>query len=231
MLPSRSSYVVEDGGQTGAKASITRLNAPALPYTHVPGSLKQVRGNYAISRKRARQAHSPAAKPPGKPARSAFDSLPNFRPSVNNCARGMTSGPTSHNHLPSWLNSPGDMPPITRAQSMQHIPGPLSPMMLAMGDVLSKSVPGPLHNPLDNYQLPDAERAASVQSLLCDKVYSTTLSSTLDSHFYRKACHICLSDPSNFHALERINMRQPGHPCTAAICFSRTPRFTSTIVP
>ncbi|KAK9864800.1 hypothetical protein WJX84_010390 [Apatococcus fuscideae] len=107
---SRSSYVVEDGGGTGAKVSITRLNAPALPYTHVPGSLKQVRGNHAISRKRARQAQSPAATASGKPVSSALDHLPNFR-----------------------------------------------------------SVPGAPHNPLDDYQLFDADQGAAIQSPLIDQ--------------------------------------------------------------
>ena len=170
MLLSRASYVVEDGGGTGAKVSITRLNAPALPYTHVPGSLKQVRGNHAISRKRARLAQSSAAKPSGKPARSALDSLPNFRASLQDHSRGMRAGSSSHNYIPSRLNAPGDVPPITRAHSM-HIPGPISPMMLASGDVLSQSVPEAPHNPLDDYQLFAADQAPTVNSLLGEQVW------------------------------------------------------------
>ena len=76
----------------------------------------------------------------------------------------MRAGALGHTHVPSRLNVPGDVPPITRAQSMQ-LPGPLSPMMLASGDVLSRSVPGAPHNPLDDYQLYAADRAASMQSL------------------------------------------------------------------
>ncbi|KAK9831666.1 hypothetical protein WJX74_005171 [Apatococcus lobatus] len=162
---SRSSYVVEDGGGTGAKVSITRLNAPALPYTHVPGSLKQVRGNHAISRKRARQAQSPAATASGKPVSSALDHLPNFR-SLEHPFRGSTAGSPSLDHVGSWPDYPRNIPPMTRAQSMQHIPGPL---MVAQGDVLSRSVPGAPHNPLDDYQLFDADQGAAIQSPLIDQ--------------------------------------------------------------
>ena len=151
----RYSYVVEDGGRAGARASIARQHAPAAPYTRTPGPLKQIRGAHAHARKKLRQN---SQKTTQEMARSGLQDLLTLGDLAGS---GVREAPAAHSMPSMGLGSlldfrggMGDQGIGGRATSLQDVRQHAAP---AWGEFLDQSaVPRRHSDPFEDYNASSA---------------------------------------------------------------------------